>query len=289
MVRKSLITNVLGKIGMRNRGNTCFFNSSIQALLSMPKFVDFFCETSFPPKHIFSQALQNFLEEYKTTSKLIDPINLIDAIKGKIKLFDGKQQDAHSFLESFISRLNDENQLFKDGKESFLKKILAIHTQDTVRCHACGYQSTVETFPLIQFLFIKESIQSSLDHFIQQEESIDSESPWKCEKCKKKSAASMSHSIKKTSEYLILYLNRFQSLTIKNDIVVSIDDTIVVNDQFYELISTVCHSGTLSGGHYYSFCKRYGDWCEYNDSTVNKSEKPEKGSQVYMLIYSKLN
>jgi ubiquitin C-terminal hydrolase len=287
MVTKSPITNYIGKAGMRNKGNTCFFNSSIQALLSMPKFVNFFCEPIFSSKHTFSQTLQNFIEEYKR-SKIIDPGFLIDAIKGKIKLFDGRQQDSHAFLESFISRLCDENAQLAEEKKNTLKRMLEIQTQDTVKCHYCGYKSAVETFPLIQYLFIKDSIQRSIDSFLGQEEQIDSASPWKCEKCGESGSASLSHVIKNTSDYLILYLNRFQNSTSKNDKFVEINNEISINTDVFQLLATVCHSGTLSGGHYYSFCKRYGEWNEYNDSLVKKSGCPDEGSQVYMLIYSKI-
>lgn len=289
MAFKSMSRRYLANNGIKNKGNTCFFNSSIQALLSLPDLVQFLVETTFDPsKQIFCSALQNFISQY-SNSKIVDPSSLISVLKGKIKLFDGRQQDAHSFLESLISRLSDESETLNSEKKSFLKKILGIHLKDTIKCHECGFKSTVETVTMIHYLFIKESVQKSLNNFIEQEEQIDQSSPWKCTNCKKRGISSLSHSVTKTSDYLIVYLNRFQSLNSKNDVNITVNDVITVENQSYEVIAVVCHSGTLSGGHYYSYCKRGDEWNEYNDSLVTRSPCPERGGQVYILFYSRID
>lgn len=289
MASKSQIRRYLENNGIKNKGNTCFFNSSLQALLSLPDLVQFLVETDFDPsKQIFCAALQNFITTY-SNSKIVDPSSLISVLKGKIKLFDGRQQDAHSFLESLISKLSDESETLNSEKRSFLKKILGVHLKDTITCHECGFKSTVETVSMIHYLFIKDSIQKSLDYYLEQQEQIDQSSPWKCTKCKKRGISSLSHSITNTPEYLIIYLNRFQSTTTKNDNNIVVNDQIIIGNQHYEVIAVVCHSGTLSGGHYYSYCKRGDDWNEYNDSLVQKSPRPERGGQVYILFYSKVN
>lgn len=288
MVAKPIKRN-LATTGIKNKGNTCFFNASLQALLSIPEVVHFLSESTFDPsKQNFCLALQNFIVQY-TKCKIVDPSSLISVLKGKIKLFDGRQQDAHSFLESLISRLSDESESMHSEKKSFFKKIFGINAQDTVKCHECGFKSSNETVSMIQYLFIKKSIQSSIDHFLQQEEQVDSGSPWECTKCKTKGVSSLSHAIKKTSNNLIVYLNRFQSVNSKNDTNLAIDTQIEINKDIFDLVATVCHSGTLSGGHYYSYCKRDHEWNEYNDSLVQKAPRPEYGDQVYILFYSKAN
>lgn len=289
MVAKLVVKAHLDPSGLKNKGNTCFFNASIQCLISLPKVVRYFLDNSFDPlKQPFSLAIQNFIFEYKNY-RIVDPSDLIDSIKSKIKLFDGRQQDAHAFLECLITRLTDEGDkaIQKAAEKSnFMKDTFGIMVEDTVKCHHCGFTTNVNTFSLIQYLFIKETVQKSIECYAHNVEMIDSSSPWKCTNCGEKGESSIKHHIKHTSDYIIIHLNRFQSLTAKNNSTITIDEHIIVNDVTYENVGMVCHVGNLSGGHYFSYAKR-DDWRVFNDSSVQKAERPAKTSSVYILFYSR--
>lgn len=289
MVAKLAIKLHLDPSGLKNKGNTCFFNSSIQCLLSLPKVVRYFLENSFDSsKQPFCIAFQNFIFDYKN-NKILDPTEFLSKIRGKIKLFDGKQQDAHAFLESFITRLSDELDSLETTKSTnIIKKSLAITLEDHVKCQNCAFISITSTTPLIQYLFIKESVQKSVNYFTDNDEWVDEDLPWKCTKCGSKTTCSISHSIKSTSDYFIVYLNRFQSPTHKNNTQILLEQKININDSVFELIGMTCHSGVLSGGHYFAFCKR-DKWVELNDSLVQGIEEPEHySSSAYILFYSKI-
>ncbi|KAM0679879.1 Inactive ubiquitin carboxyl-terminal hydrolase 50 [Glugoides intestinalis] len=275
--------------GIRNAGNTCFFNASIQCLLSLPKIVSYFLTTTFDPvKQPFSTAFQTFIFDYRK-NKVVNPHALISSIRTGIRLFNGRQQDAHVFLESFISKLCDESDIFKGNRNSDIKKLLMIQQEDNVRCNSCGFVSVVKVGGLMQYLFIKDSVQGSIDYYFKTEETIDEESPWKCTSCSQKSESTITHLIKNTSEYFIIYLNRFQSISSKNNAYIEVNDRIRINEINYEVVGMVCHSGVLSGGHYYSFCKR-DKWAEFNDSHVKKIEAPNMGGNTaYLLFYSAMN
>lgn len=288
MVAKLVVKAYLDPNGLKNKGNTCFFNASIQCLISLPKVVRYFLDNTFDPlRQPFSSAIQNFIFEYKN-HKIVDPSDFIDSIKGKIKLFDGRQQDAHAFLECLITRLTDECDKGQKTleKSNFMKDAFGITLEDTVRCHCCEFTTNVSTFSLIQYLFIKETVQKSIEFFIHNVEMIDSSSPWRCTGCGKRSESSIKHHIKHTSDYVILHLNRFQSITAKNNVAVAVDEVIKINDTVYENVGIVCHVGSLSGGHYFSYAKR-DDWSIFNDSSVQKAERPVKTNLAYILFYSR--
>lgn len=279
--------------GIKNKGNTCFFNASIQCFLSMPKVIRYFLENTFDAsKQPFCIAFQNFIFEYKN-NKILDPSDFLGAIRGKIKLFDGRQHDAHAFLESFISKLCDEldgsckKSEAKKEKDNFLKQTLGISNEDSVKCLKCGFVSVVSSVSLIQYLFIKGSVQKSLNFYTQNEECVDEASPWKCTSCGAETACPIQHKITATSDYFIIHLNRFQGMGAKNNTQIKIEQTITINDTSYEIIGTVCHSGVLEGGHYYAFCKR-DKWMEYNDILVQAANEPEGGSTAYLLFYAKI-
>lgn len=288
MTAKLAVKLHLDPCGIKNKGNTCFFNASIQCFLSLPKIVRYFLENSFDPsRQPFCLAFQNFIFEYKNNSKILDPSDFIGKIRGKIRLFDGKQQDAHSFLDGFISKLCDELDSCKDTRDSnIVKQALSISVEDKVKCQKCGFVSVVSSHPTMQYLTIRDSVQRSLNHYLENEERVDESSPWKCTECSAKTACPIVHSIRSTSDYFIVYLNRFQSLVSKNNTQITIDQNININDIKYEAVGVACHSGVLDGGHYYAFCKR-DKWMEYNDSLVQPIERPEHSSSAYMIFYSR--
>ena len=99
---------------------------------------------------------------------------------------------------------------------------------------------------------------------------------------------------------LIITLKRFNNSNnkLKNVITFPINDLNLSkyvigynpNNYIYNLISIINHSGSCSGGHYYSYVKNFDNlWYEYNDTLV----KPIKLSQIvtnkaYCLIYKKI-
>lgn len=290
MSAKLAVKKHLPAHGLKNKGNTCFFNASMQGFLSLPKIVRFFLDTPFDPsKQPICFALKNFIFEYKN-SAIVDPAEFISAIRSKIKLFSGRQQDAHEFLEYFLDELYNECEPPKsENKLNPLRTMLGIFTEDSIKCHQCGFISVNKFLSKMQYLFIKDSVQRSINNHLNFEEMVDESSPWKCTQCDSKSKSGISHSIKDTSEYFIIHLNRFHDLGSKNLSPIRIDDVIEINQVSYQNVGIVCHSGTLSGGHYYAYCKR-DKWMEFNDSQVQSIDSPPAAEEsVYILFYSRVD
>ena len=58
----------------------------------------------------------------------------------------------------------------------------------------------------------------------------------------------------------------------------------------YELYGICNHSGMLTGGHYYAFCKNNDKWYKFNDSDVSEiSESQVVTSSAYCLFYRKID
>jgi ubiquitin carboxyl-terminal hydrolase 21 len=303
-----LIRTFLRPAGLKNKGNTCFFNATIQCVLSLPGLISYLKRMSFDDKkQPVTSALQAFMYEYQA-EKIVDPQAFIKSLKKKIKLFDGQQQDAHSFLESFLDLMIQENkpnanvqEALSDGpnsthqnkensaaeEENKLKNMFNVLSEDLIKCQACGFHKKVENTAEILYLFIDKDTQKSIDNLQTNGDIIDKDSPWECPKCHKKSQPTIYHKIVKTPQYLIIHLNRFLNAYSKNYGSININEEININGETFQNTGVVCHSGNLCGGHYYSKAKRDDDWYEFNDSMAARTSRTFESSQPYLLFYSK--
>ncbi|KAI5168606.1 ubiquitin carboxyl-terminal hydrolase 36/42 [Pancytospora epiphaga] len=267
---------------MKNKGNTCFFNATMQCLLSLPKFISYMKHKEFNARtQPISAALRDFIYDYQNY-KIFDPQEFIRIIRGKIKLFDGRQQDAHCFLGALLNILTDEQE--KDDRS--LHDMFSIKHEDLIDCTVCGYRNVVEVDASAQCLDISSSVRESLKKYLTDDAHIDSRSSWVCPDCKDSTGLRIRHRIIHSSEYVIILLNRFFDIYRKNHSHIAIDENIKLGNQRYESAGVVCHIGSLQGGHYFSKGRRNGTWYEFNDSSVSKSQSSVESDQPYILFYA---
>ena len=275
--------------GLVNLGNTCFFNSTMQCLLSMEEFCNFFEEKDFDVDQPISRALQNFIKTYRKSQNMnVDPSTFVIEIKNKIRLFNGTQQDAHSFLELLLSLVFEENEPAKNEKSEIEKLFLTEH-KDTITCKNCLHKEERKSKSAIQWLFIMSSVEESILTYEGVEDYVDEHSQWKCPKCNKKVSSGIKHKITNTSEYFVINLNRFLDTKNKNTRNINVNEIIEVNNIKYRINSFVCHTGNLNYGHYYSYGRRSDGTYKFNDTSVSTATLSQNSSGPYILFYEKFN
>jgi len=124
--------------GLQNLGNTCYMNSSLQALLSLDGFVDtlitssshdseFLIPSVSPNKilveqlvHVFrllrgeeiSDKIESEWTTWQSNSQDVNPTQFKEVVDEKTPLFVGYQQhDAHEFMTTLLDLLHDELKL----------------------------------------------------------------------------------------------------------------------------------------------------------------------------------
>lgn len=121
--------------GLRNLGNTCYINATLQCLLSLPQFVNCFQQL----KNGFSSNLISLFEQMLSNpGTTYNPISFVNGFASKVPYFEkGSQQDAHEFLSFLIDILHDENP--KIIEKLFYGKIIS-----ETKCAICGNLSKSE-------------------------------------------------------------------------------------------------------------------------------------------------
>lgn len=284
---KKIQANLPAK-GLNNLGNTCFFNSAMQCILSMTKFCEIILNKDFSDNQQISRALQNFIINYKIApNNTVDPKIFINSIKSKIKLFNKTQQDAHAFLEMLLSIIFEENKTIKN-KQGELEQLFLVEHEDSVICKSCMFKVTNTVKSHIQWLFVNESIENSFIKYEEIEDMVDKSSQWHCYNCNRNVLAGIKHKIINSSTYLIVHLNRFLDIQQKNNANIIVNETIKINKTPYKLIGEVCHTGTLSYGHYYAYASRNNKFYKFDDSIASSSFPLTNSSTPYILFYEKI-
>ena len=134
------------------------------------------------------------------------------------------------------------------------------------------------------------------------EEKLNSDNQWFCNKCKKNQNAIKKMEIYRAPNYLIIHLKRFKIKTSlfsnnnKNNIFIDFpifdldlsDYVIEKNNVFYDLYAIIEHFGDLDMGHYIAKCKNNNEWIEYNDSNVEIINSNNiVNNNAYVLFYKK--
>ncbi|OHT02078.1 hypothetical protein TRFO_07258 [Tritrichomonas foetus] len=126
--------------GLSNLGNTCYMNSVLQCLLSLPLFINSLKTTE-------SEVLENF----RKFTQQNDPMIMKKMMGEKYSQYKSyNQQDAHEWIMNFINYIHDENKI--DISPLFFGELEVITTFEK-----CGHSTIV----LQQFLSLQLSLKAA--------------------------------------------------------------------------------------------------------------------------------
>jgi ubiquitin carboxyl-terminal hydrolase 8 len=239
----------LKHIGLRNLGNTCFFNSAVQCLLRISPLFEYVISPQFfqqinrlNPEGSGGRIATSFRQFAEAmcngAGHAVSPSGLHTEICRKYPIFgDYGQHDSQELLGALLDGLHEDlNQAFaaKGGQpkpnlsseadpwdihmsrnSSQIVDLFHGALGCSIECPKCGYKKILrDPFSILSIPILRKSMQpisleSCLEGFTASEV-LDADNEWKCDKCKKMVRATKRSGVHKCSTVLIIHLKRFE-------------------------------------------------------------------------------
>ena len=247
--------------GFVNNGNSCFFNTSLKALLTVcHDLVNHECEIQYSTfTHLFFSLLKAY---YDPTIRYIDPRPLLDVFREIYPQFiEHEPHDTQECILFLIDILERDVPLFK-------KRFYGIRENQVI--HPQGKNVSTEAFSMY---IIDAQPNTKLT------EQLDKSFKWTTIE-----NYGVYHLATKRSLIRVIPEVFMISFDAKSDI--EVPENFILNTQYMELVYSCMHHGDQQGGHYVCMTKHENNWILHDDMTILKLDKFPTKSGHHVLIYT---
>ncbi|XP_032599261.1 ubiquitin carboxyl-terminal hydrolase 36 isoform X1 [Drosophila grimshawi] len=307
--------------GMLNVGNTCYLNSSLQALFHIPSLANWLVSESAHLENCnISEscgsngciicAMAKTLQSTQSNQSAVRPFLIYSKLRQICKhMVVGRQEDAHEFLrflieameKAYLMRFRNYKELDQLVKETTpLNQIFGGYLRSEVRCLSCNHVSI--TFQHFQDLLLdirkSDTLEDAFDGYFSRERLEDM--GYKCEGCKKKVSATKQFSLERAPITLCIQLKRFSMMGNKLTKQISFkpridlsrfaarSPTAAAQPLSYRLVSMVTHLGVSQHcGHYTAIgLTETGSYYNFDDSCVRPiAMQSVCNTNAYIMFY----
>lgn len=294
------------KVGLNNLGNTCYFNSILQALFMTKKFRNEVLLLDKSGMSVFSKLQDLFVLLQYSQKVSVSPIEILQ-VATPPGFQQGQQHDCSELLEYLLDLLHVQEQLAKNSESRMeTSNCTIVHdsfegcAKIVLRCNICSTSSErIENFRVLQLSFpsdLEDLSITKLIYYYLQPERLCGDNQYHCEACSTLTDGEKVTHITEIPSRLILTVKHFcydVKLQQKSKLLhrVKLDNIIALNNISYELYAAVVHFGSRAdSGHFYTLARDGDDWFKFNDCSVVKTTlefltKLKPPETPYILYY----
>lgn len=259
------------RVGLANRGQTCFLNSALQCLSHVPELSNRLLKQPYEGDCAVTREYAKLVRTMwsKDRPKVIDPASFHEAFVKKFPRF--ANQEPHDVQEVVLELIDTFEKSLGVG---FVQSVFnGTETQEVT--YPGGTSKKDSDVTLIVVHPTRQG--QSLEELMQQRGSYHAFSGYVDDMGQEYHAAVTRTLLTKMPLTLIVSFGQYDKKY-----------SVKVPHKFegYILFGLVMHIGSTAGGHYLSFVKHKGVWCCADDDTVVDREPPETG-QYYLAFYKK--
>jgi ubiquitin C-terminal hydrolase len=256
--------------GLKNWGNTCYFNTAIQCLAHVPQLSNHLLRTPYTGDCPITREYQTIVKElFKKDDSVVCPLPLIGMFRQKYKSFDNPYQ--HDSQEVILCLIDTFEQTL--GKE-FIKNIF--NGEETTETTYPGGTSVYKNeFVTILFPLMKGGTVDLMD-LVENKNKFQKISDYKDSDGNVHPEAETRTIVTRWPEIISFTFGMYDLKT-----VVKIPQTFKNKNLF----AVVVHQGVVHGGHYVLAVKRHNKWYMKDDEAVVELSEPPMNGHFYMVWY----
>ncbi|KAK2716614.1 ubiquitin carboxyl-terminal hydrolase 36-like [Artemia franciscana] len=309
--------------GMINMGNTCYLNSTLQALFHVPSFVNWILNekkhrtrcsqrgSDGAPQCVLCAVEMTLKTSHDKSGGAIKPTCVYRRLNAICKhLVHGRQEDAHEFMrylieamdKSYLMSLNVTKLDARSKETSPINQIFGGYLRQEVKCLKCHYVSV--THQHFQDIALDIARVSSLDEALSlffKKETLEGANLYKCDRCKQKVPATKQCFLERPPHVLCIQLKRFSGFGGKMNKPIHFSQSVSLTRFLhesqrsklpitYKFTSLVNHLGSSQNcGHYTAIAvASNGNYYCFDDCSVRSvSVNAAFNSGAYILMFER--
>ncbi|EED21875.1 ubiquitin C-terminal hydrolase, putative [Talaromyces stipitatus ATCC 10500] len=310
--RLKAIRSPEGYAGLKNLSNTCYLNSLFTQLFMNVGFRDFMLQVALDDpqssQKLLAETKKIFGNMQETWCKYVDP----DGAVCSIRTYDNEPIDVNVQMDvdEFYNLLFDrwEAQITDPEEKKKFRSFYGGQLVQQIKSKECEHISErLEPFSAIQCdIKGKANLEESLQAYVEGE-IMQGDNKYSCTSCGRHVDAVKRACLKEIPDNLIFHLKRFDfdMLTMMrskiNDefqfperidmtpykVEYLSDSDMQLEQDLFELVGVLVHSGTAESGHYYSYVRERPaagtktSWVEFNDADVTSFDPSKIAEQCF--------
>ena len=253
--------------GLRNNGNTCYFNTSLQCLLNIPVLSNHLIDNPYTGESTFTKLYSELVNTYwsKSHQGIINIGILLQSFQKHFPRFvAGEQHDVQEAILCIIDILEREIPEIKTW--FYGKKVQQVVWPE-------GKRNTEETF----CMHLVNSNSKDLGEMLEKSTGWNVIENFEDDNGKVFNLATTRTIFSKLPKILMISFNSKSHFKVV--------ERLFIDNFEYNLLSSAIHMGIQYDGHYVTFSKRRGVWHYINDEFTQESPLPAEAGH-YVLVYN---